>query len=110
MRLHLPLLLASTLLCGCFVLDELDAGNAILDEHRGTKPVAESEAKPGAEGEKPGPPTGTQWWSKARSLNRSAQPATDAGDPDALVRCRIAGSQRFMRRVDCASQGGSAEG
>ena len=113
MRRAAPLLAACLLLSlpGCFAFDEIDSANDAL---RGgaAKKEEEKKAQAAAEGEKPGPPTGSQWWSTAKSLGRGPADAEaeDAGDPQALVSCRIAGNTRFMRRGDCLSQGGAPRG
>lgn len=104
------LTLALALSCtGCFVLDELDKGAAIMEENSPKKPPAEgATAKaPGGDGKgEPPKPTGTAWWSQAKSLGTGPGDAADAGDPKAPVTCKIAGKTRFMRRADCLSQGG----
>ena len=102
------LLLTAGLLSGCFVFDELDAGHEILDAHTPAakkKPAAAQTTEAG-EGQE-GPPTGQAWWSGAKSLNTAPQ-EPEAGDPNALVECRLGKGTRFMRRGDCASQGGRA--
>lgn len=96
----LALLLACLLLSGCFVFDELEAGQEILDK---TGPQKEAPAEPGDPEARP--PTGSDWWSKAKSIGPGAADA-DPDDPTALVSCRISGATRFMRRGDCLSQGG----
>jgi hypothetical protein len=98
------LLLAVCLLgSGCFVFDEIDAGQAIMEKNSPKKPAAEAEgAKPGEAAK----PTGSAWWSSARSIDTGPAHTADAGDPNAPVACKIAGGARFMRRGDCLSQGG----
>lgn len=103
------LALASTPLAGCFVLDELEAGEKIMDQH---SPVdapskkAKADAAGKSEGEE-SEPAGQAWWSQARSLNTGpAAEDADGDDPAAVVRCELGGSTRFMRRGDCLSQGG----
>jgi hypothetical protein len=102
----LPVLLLACLCCGCFVFDELEAGEKMMEQNSPKKPGAEAAAATAAAGdaEKPGPPTGQAWWSGARSLNAPAE--AKPGDPDAPVRCKLGGGTRFMRRGDCLSQGG----
>lgn len=117
MRRALPIVTAAALavavtpLTGCFVFDELEAGEKIMDSHsphRNKKKSEAEEAATSGTGEEESKPTGQAWWSQARSLNSG--PAddedADAGDPSAVVRCELAGATRFMRRGDCLSQGG----
>ncbi|MEM7410289.1 MAG: hypothetical protein AAF430_08655 [Myxococcota bacterium] len=105
------LLLIAGLCSGCFVLDELDAGTEIMDAHtpvkEGDAPTKSAGGAPGQDGEEAGPPTGQAWWSGAKSLNTAPQ-EPEAGDPNALVSCRLGNGTRFMRRSDCVSQGGRA--
>jgi hypothetical protein len=108
-RLHLvALALAASLSTGCFVLDELDKGNAILDAHA-SKASKDAKAKAAAEaaankGGAPATPEEKrkQWWSSASSLSTADQ----APKEDPHIRCRIEKDERFMRRSDCLSQGG----
>ena len=97
--------LAACLLCGCFVFDELEAGERLMEQNS-RKPSGDEApaAANAADGETPGPPTGQAWWSGARSLNAPAE--AKPGDPNAPIRCRLGGGTRFMRRGDCLSQGG----
>ena len=110
----LVLAIAASFLSGCFVLDELDQGEAIMDAHR---PAAVKEAEKAKEREKAranakgsrrggaaAPPPSHEWWAKARTLSRSSQ---DAGDPDRMVRCTTGRSSSFTRRSDCLARGGT---
>jgi hypothetical protein len=101
----IPLLAACFLLAGCFVLDELDAGREIMDKNSPQEEKPAAEAAP-AEAK---PPTGSDWWSSAKSISRGPDDGedTDTSDPTQLVSCRISGATRFMRRGDCLSQGGA---
>ena len=99
------LALTTSLLLGCFVLDELDAAENLME-----KPGFSSEQK-----KKPGPPEQPQavrdtgnadrvpvsdWWKKARSL-------TSGEVDDGIVRCELGGATQFMRRPDCLARGGT---
>jgi len=107
-RLLLSLLLAC-LLQGCFVFEELDKGEALMDAHRPKKPEAAKSSAPVARAgkEEPGPLAGLSqslqdWW-KAKS-----EPAAPQRDPaDVPVRCEIDGRMSFTRRSDCQLRGGS---
>lgn len=110
MRLRLRLLalaLVAQLASGCFVFDELDKGNKIMEENSGKlqqKKAAEAAAakagtKPGApaEGEKK-----KSWWETARTISPEDKAPTD----DPHVRCKLEGKERFMLQSDCVTQGG----
>lgn len=90
------LLVLCVLLSGCFVFDELDAGQKIMEQNAPAKPAAEP-APPGAAHQ-----TGSGWWANAKSLRDT--PAEPGNNP--AVACAIGGSTRFMRKSDCLSQGG----
>ena len=92
----IPLLAASLLLTGCFVFDEIDKGNEILDQNFSGKPAQQA-----PEQKAPAPQAGAGWWANAKSLGDAP---TDAKDP--AVACAIGKSTRFMRKSDCLSQGG----
>ena len=90
------LLLLCTCMTGCFVFDELDAGEKIMEQNAAAKPAA-APAQPAAAHQ-----TGSGWWANAKSL--SDTPAEPSKDP--AVACTVGGSMRFMRKSDCLSQGG----
>ena len=90
------LLLSCLFLSGCFVFDELDAGNKILDQISPKKPEAAPAEKA------PAPQAGAGWWANAKTL--SGPPSDPGNDP--AVSCTVGGSTRFMRKSDCLSQGG----
>ena len=106
---HLALAIAAVfLLSGCFVLEELEKGEAIIDAHspnRKKRLKEEEEALAAAEAEKQ--PTASQkmaeWWDDAQSLGPRSDD-TAAADP--MVNCQLAGGTRFTRRSDCLVRGG----
>jgi len=86
---------------GCFVLDELDAGQAFLDKTgSATKKKAETPVAEAQDGQKPHS-SEAEWWKKARSLS--------SGNVDAsIVRCQLHSASQFMRRSECEARGGHA--
>jgi hypothetical protein len=108
----LAVLLVALLGSGCFVLEELDKGNEILDAHSPTRSKAAKEKAAAAAGQtaaKPGDPQEDPrarqkaWWQSARSLSRADEKPSE--DPN--VRCRLGGGVRFTRQTDCLTQGGT---
>jgi hypothetical protein len=110
MRLRLRLLalaLVALLASGCFVFDEIDQGEKLMEQNSGAiqkkkkqeaaAATAPSDAGQGAEGEKK-----KSWWETARTIS----PADKAPTDDPHVRCNLAGKERFMVQSDCVSQGG----
>jgi hypothetical protein len=91
------LLLICLFTSGCFVFDELDAGNEILDQNFSSKKAEPAPAEKSA-----APQAGAGWWANAKSL--SGPPSDPGNDP--AVSCTVGGSTRFMRKSDCLSQGG----
>lgn len=94
----LCLLACSTL--GCFVFDELDAGQDMMKKPS-PPPAKGAPAAAAAASGKPAPPAGPSWWAKARTL------ASDEMSDDELVRCELGGSPQFMPRPDCLTRGGT---
>ena len=97
------LAVAPLTLPGCFVLEELEAGNEIMERHSRSHAASASEA--GAEetaraGEEGG---------RRRSLWESGRPL-DPREMDAgIARCHLEGSTSFMARSDCLARGGSPQ-
>ena len=91
------LLCACLLLSGCFVFDELDKGQKILEETSPKKPDAPAPAE-----NAPAAQSGEGWWASAKSL--TGRPSGE-GD-NQVVSCAVGQVTKFMRRGDCVSQGG----
>jgi hypothetical protein len=105
-------LLASALLAGpgCFVLDELDKGNAMMDKRvaarRGERPPATATPAPSKPASRAGSVTADatarleSWWNEARSLAPGSR-------PEGVVRCRANGQEVYTREASCAARGGT---
>jgi hypothetical protein len=98
---------AATALCsGCFVFEELDHGEEVMEQlgPGKRKEVADAEQPPATTSGGSGPgmlERLKQWWNKAGE--RSPAPR----DPsDRIVRCTQGGSVQFMRESDCQLRGG----
>lgn len=105
----LLLLALACLAPGCFALEELDKGEAIMAAHR-PKTAGEGEPappKPGTSGrEEPGLLAGLGetvkgWWTTA---TEEAEPQRDPSDVPVL--CEVDGSSLYTRKSDCALRGG----
>jgi hypothetical protein len=106
-RILLVAFLAS--LCqGCFVLEEIDKGQKILDQHSAgaRAKAAQQEEAQASRGAGAKQEEGTleglkKWWAKQR------EPAPAKRDPDdVVVRCQIGRSMHFTRKSDCMLRGG----
>jgi hypothetical protein len=103
----LVVILASCLCWGCFVLDEIDAGQKEMNRYDGkgrTKESSEAPAQGKAETLSPKDRM-RQWWNSARTLS----PRADDAKSD-VVSCKIAGTVRFMSQGDCQNSGGRIVG
>lgn len=103
MRAHGLLTLAVLLLAtstGCWVWDELSAGEKELDRYSGKPPAAEAKAPEPTPAPERTASDGQRWWKSARSV------APRDGTTD-LVRCRTGGSTTFTRAADCQGRGGT---
>lgn len=114
MRRWIALCSVAFLLGGCFVLDEIDAGQEIMDQHRQGGSKAEAEDAEGGstpEGGAPGLVAKVKdWWSGLGS-EPADSPERDSGPPphpdDVLGTCDLGGSLTFMRKFDCQRKGGA---
>jgi hypothetical protein len=108
--------LIAALCCGCFVLDELDQGEVLMEQasSRGGANKKKAAAEAEAQAPRPRAPAGKGagdglldtakgWWSKL-----SAPAHTEPDPNDGVVRCRIDGSVQFMRASDCQVRGGDS--
>lgn len=110
MRRLLPLLLIACLSQGCFVLDELDKGQALMDQHSGTARKAKEKEKAAAEAaaleshdEELGVVAKLQdWWKR-----RNEPKPVERPESDGIVRCATDGRTQFTYESDCLARGGS---
>jgi len=111
MRWILVVALLASLCQGCFVFDELDKGQQIMDQHspRAREKAAKREeaaaaprsARAGAKQEEGTLEGLKKWWKKKR------EPAPPKRDPDdGVVRCQIGKTTHFTRKSDCMLRGG----
>lgn len=99
MRSLLIVLGAMSFLVGCSVVDEIDG--------IGKDPKKEAAAKPSPDASDgmPAVPEGSNQAKLRAYYNRSAKPAQD--DPEnPIVKCRLAGTEQYMRLYDCELRGG----
>lgn len=108
MRLRLlALALVAMLASGCFVFEELEKGDKILDAHSPTRSAAakkKAEEEAAAAGKQPADAGEKKknWWETARTLSSAEKKPSE----DPHVRCRLDGKERFMLQSDCLTQGG----
>jgi hypothetical protein len=101
-------ILASTLCWGCFVFDEIDAGQKEMDRY-GSKNKGSGEAAAPGKSEKTETASPQermrQWWNSARTFSPRAEDAKSD-----IVSCKLDGAVRFMSQTDCQNSGGRAAG
>jgi hypothetical protein len=115
MRRLLPLTLLLWLCSGCFVLDEIDKGQAIMDQHA-SKERREAEAAERKAEKEEAAKGGSlladlqdQVASVGGWLAEATQVAPPERDPDdTVVQCQISGRTHFLRKSDCQIRGGRA--
>ena len=104
---RLWIVLSAALCWGCFVFDELDHGEELMEQlgpGKGTAQQAAPESAPGAGSDGPGVLERLgAWWDEA-TASEPAEPDPD----DRIVACWLDGSTQFMRESDCQLRGGSA--
>jgi hypothetical protein len=107
MGLRLIALALTTILgLGCFVLDELDAAENLMDKpgfsdkQQKKKPDASEQPQAAPEKGRADRPSVGDWWKKTRSL-------TSGEVSDEFVKCEIGGATQFMRRPNCLARGGT---
>ncbi len=110
------LTLALGLCSGCGALEELEAGNKIMDQHAGRLPGGKNHKPPEAEPEpdpRPAPPgvkprSGPSAMEKllAWAEKKLEGPPPPPDPDDAVVRCWVGRHEHFTTRRDCISRGG----
>jgi hypothetical protein len=103
-----PVLAAALLCSGCFVWDEIEAGQAIMEAHS-PNTDAKQEAAADLGGGNDSPKSARQRLAEHYAKQRAKAPAaTKNRDPAAEVgRCRIGSTTQFTRRSDCRLRGGT---
>jgi hypothetical protein len=110
MRRTLIVALLAGLCHGCFVLEEIDKGQQLMEQHsprarelKAQQEQAEAPPRTSAKQEAGTLEKLKQWWKKKR------EPAPPERDPsDVVVRCQIGGTTLFTRKSDCMLRGGEA--
>ena len=111
MRQLLSLSLVLWLCPGCFVLEEIDKGAAIMDQHasQGRREAEAAQKKQAADADEHslfadlqnGATDLKAWWDEAWA---EAPPERDPDDN--IVSCEIENRTRFLRKSDCRIRGG----
>ncbi len=114
MRRWIALCSVAFLLGGCFVLDEIDAGQEILKQHA-PKDAAEAEEDPSGKDSPGFLDRAKRFWAGLRSdkQGRTGGRANDSPPPhpdNTLVRCDVQGRLEFTRKFTCQRKGGKVLG
>ena len=94
---------------GCFVFDELQAGQELMDAHAPRKPEPKQSPYPSYQRPQEKEPEGFEavvadvkaWWKKA-----SQKPPPQRPKDDVPVKCEIDGRIHFMYKSVCNTRGG----
>jgi hypothetical protein len=95
------------LLSGCFVVEEIEKGRAIMEAHDGKDNDAE---EAGDDADSKGPPKTpgerlAEYYAKQRA--QAAAPTKSLNPADDVGAYRIGNNTQFMRRSDCKLRGGT---
>ncbi len=82
---------------GCFVIEELDSGLKILEDHA---PLAEREEESDTKAAAAPAKADKDFWKNSRTI------APGSGGGADVVSCKIRGQLQFMKRTDCVNRGG----
>ncbi len=113
MRRIAPLIAVLFFAPGCFVLEELDKGSEIMDQHspktdaqRAKAPAKATAPREKEKDEGEGLIAGVQGWLQ----DKKPAPERDSGPPpdpdDVPVLCQSAGRTQYVRKSDCLLRGG----
>ena len=104
MRVHVVCVaFLAAALSGCWVLDELDAGNKKMDEYSGKKP--EATAEEAAPAPRKGPRVGEYFASQ-----KNARTFTPGSVSSGIVSCKLKSGTQFMKQEECVNRGGVPRG
>jgi hypothetical protein len=104
------IVLLSAPLGGCWVIDELDSGKKLMDDHSAKKPEEkEVEAKKAtAAAPAPGGKDAIDTYFRGEEEDGTTKTFAPGGVSDGIVACKLGGSTQFMTRENCAARGGHA--
>ena len=91
-------------LSGCWVLDELDAGNKKMDTYSHRKPesdAAEEAAPPAHKG-----PRAADYFAS----QKNARTFTPGSSHSGIVTCKLKSGTQFMKQEECVNRGGVPKG
>jgi hypothetical protein len=89
---------------GCWVIDEIDKGQEVLDRHSGKKAEEKEEAKPATA---PQNRTLDAYFTEQERQGKT-KTFTPGQVSEGIVSCKLGGSVQFMTRESCAARGGHA--
>jgi hypothetical protein len=95
-------------LAGCFVLDEIDKGSKVMDDHSagaGKRKKEEADAQVAAPVGKKG---AVDAYFRAEEEDGTTKSFAPGEVSEGIVSCKLGGSTQFMKREDCAARGGQA--
>ena len=93
----LPVIACLALTTGCFVIEEIDSGMALMEKHGGQHGNRTAEAE--EEAPKAAGKVDLEYWENARTIT------SGEGSKD-VTSCNLRGQLQFMKRDDCIRRGG----
>jgi len=105
--MKLPVLVLAALLgSGCFVIDEIEAGRAIMEAHSPDEDKkAEAAEGPGAGSQQSARERLADYYAEQRA--KASGPSKNLDPDDDVGRCRIGSTTQFTRRSDCRLRNGT---
>jgi len=106
------IVLLSAPLSGCWVIDELDNGKKLMDDHSPKQPEEmQADAKnPGAAASAPGGKDAVDTYFRGEEEDGTTRTFAPGSVSEGIVACKLGGGVQFMTRENCAARGGQASG
>jgi hypothetical protein len=98
-------LLLALPLSGCFVIDEIDKGQKVMDDHTPKKKEAEPEETAAPVAGKKG---AIDAYFREEEEEGTAKSFSPGQMSEGIVACKLGGSTQFMTRENCAARGGQS--
>jgi hypothetical protein len=95
-------------LAGCFVLDEIDKGSKIMDDHSAGAGKRKKEAAESEVAAPVGKKDAVDAYFRAEEEDGTTKSFAPGEESEGIGTCRLGGQEQFMKREECAARGGQA--